>query len=164
MIPSAEPSAAVDDAEGVFDTGFKPLTSDEARQWRIANPAISPWLVVAWQMLAGAVFACLVAAVSGASAAVSAAYGAASVVLPSALMVRGLQRQGGVVQPGAAMVGFVIWELVKIALTVAMLLVAPKVVQPLHWQALVAGFVVTMKAYWVAAWLHSRRYKLNLSN
>jgi ATP synthase protein I len=45
-------------------------------------------------------------------------------------------------------------------LTVALLLAAPKVVSPLNWLALVAGFVVTMKVYWVAAWLHSRRRSL----
>jgi ATP synthase protein I len=40
--------------------------------------------------------------------------------------------------------------LVKIVLTVALLLVAPKVISDLSWFALVAGFVVTMKVYWLA--------------
>jgi ATP synthase protein I len=79
-------------------------------------------------------------------------------------MVRGLQRQQGVTQPGAAMLGFVIWELVKIAATVAMLVLAPKLIQPLHWLALVAGFVLTMKVYWVTAWLDSGRRIRNVSN
>ena len=35
-------------------------------------------------------------------------------------------------------------------ITVALLLVAPKVVSDLSWLALVAGFVVTMKVYWLA--------------
>jgi ATP synthase protein I len=35
-------------------------------------------------------------------------------------------------------------------LTVALLLVAPKVVADLSWFALVAGFVVTIKVYWLA--------------
>ena len=43
-----------------------------------------------------------------------------------------------------------VWELVKIILTVALLLVAPKVILDLSWIALVAGFVVTMKVYWLA--------------
>jgi ATP synthase protein I len=87
-----------------------------------------------------------------------------AVVGPAALMVRGLRRQRGVAQASAAMLGFMIWELVKIALTVAMLFLAPKVVYQLDWMALVAGFVVTMKVYWVAAWLHSRSQNLNVSN
>jgi ATP synthase protein I len=33
---------------------------------------------------------------------------------------------------------------------VALLVVAPKVVSDLSWLALVAGFVVTMKVYWLA--------------
>jgi len=53
-------------------------------------------------------------------------------------------------QPGSALVGLFVWELVKIILTVALLLVAPKVISELSWFALVAGFVVTMKVYWLA--------------
>lgn len=47
------------------------------------------------------------------------------------------------------MAGLVFWELVKIALTIALLFAAPKVVPHLDWLALLAGFVVTMKAYWL---------------
>ena len=50
--------------------------------------------------------------------------------------------------------GFFVWELVKIVLTVAMLLAAPRLVSQLNWLALLAGFVVTMKVYWVVMWLH----------
>jgi ATP synthase protein I len=53
-------------------------------------------------------------------------------------------------QAGSALAGLFVWELVKIVLTVALLLVAPKVVSDLSWLALVAGFVVTMKVYWLA--------------
>ena len=49
--------------------------------------------------------------------------------------------------------------MVKVVLTVAMLFVAPKLVVGLNWLVLLAGFVVTMKVYWVAMWLHSRRPK-----
>jgi len=47
----------------------------------------------------------------------------------------------------AALMG---WELVKIALTVAMLAAAPRLVPELSWLALLAGMVMTMKAYWIA--------------
>jgi len=151
-------------ADGVSDPEFKPLTALEASQWRTRNRASSPWLVVAWQAFAGCVFAVTVGLLGSAVGGWSAAYGALSVVLPSALMVRGLQRQRSVSDSGAVMLGFVMWESVKIASTVAMLVLAPKLVQPLNWLALVAGFVVTMKMYWVAAWLHSRRRSWHLSN
>jgi ATP synthase protein I len=54
------------------------------------------------------------------------------------------------IQPKAVLLGLFFWELVKIILTVALLLVAPKVISNLSWLALVAGFVVTIKVYWLA--------------
>ena len=133
------------------------MTAEEVRQWRSAHPAVSPWWVIVWQLVVGVVVSVLAALWAGSAAGVSAVYGSLAVVFPAALMVRGLQRQRAVAQPSAAMLGFVIWELVKVVLTVALLLAAPKVVSPLSWLALVVGFVGTMKVYWVAAWLHSRR-------
>ena len=150
--------------DGLFDEQFRPLTADEAQSMRASQPPTSLWRIVVWQVLAGAVVALLAGVWVDWNAGVSAAYGALAVVLPAALMVRGLQRQRGVTQPGAAMLGFVIWELVKIAATVAMLVVAPKLIQPLHWLALVGGFVLTMKVYWVTAWLDSGRRIRNVSN
>ena len=55
-----------------------------------------------------------------------------------------------VVNPGAAVVGFFLWEMVKIALTVAMLFAAPRLVTDLSWPAMLVGLVVTMKVYWLA--------------
>jgi ATP synthase protein I len=57
------------------------------------------------------------------------------------------------IQPRAVLMGLFFWELVKIILTVALLLVAPKVISNLSWLALVAGFVVTIKVYWLAMML-----------
>ncbi|WP_373368295.1 hypothetical protein [Ottowia beijingensis] len=39
----------------------------------------------------------------------------------------------------------------------ALLLAAPKVLTQVHWLALLAGFVVTIKAAWLALWLMSAR-------
>jgi ATP synthase protein I len=51
---------------------------------------------------------------------------------------------------------FLFWELVKIALSVAVLAAAPRLVHGLNWLALLAGVVLATKMYWVAlAW--SRR-------
>jgi ATP synthase protein I len=164
IAPQTNSPTDAENPDGLFDAEFKPMTAEEVRQWRDAQPAVSPWWVIVWQLVAGAVLALVAGLWGGKVAGISAAYGALAVVFPAALMVRGLQRQRAVTQPGAAMLGFVIWEAVKVAVTVAMLLLAPKVVSPLSWLALVAGFVVTMKVYWVAAWLHSRRRSLNGSN
>jgi ATP synthase protein I len=94
--------------------------------------------------------------------AMSAGYGALAVVLPAAVLVRGMGRQRGATQAGAVLMGFVVWESAKVALTVAMLVLAPRLVVSLSWLALVVGFVVTMKVYWVAAWLHSKRPNRNV--
>ena len=51
--------------------------------------------------------------------------------------------------------GFFGWEMAKIALTVAMLAAAPKLIDALSWLALLAGMVVTMKTYWIALWVRS---------
>lgn len=163
ITPQQHSSADAEDTGGVFDADFKPLTAEEARQLRRVQAPFSPWWVIVWQLVIGAALTLVAAWWAGKVAAISAAYGALAVLVPAALMVRGLQRQRGVVQPGAAMLGFVIWESVKVVLTVAMLLAAPKVVSPINWLALVAGFVVTMKLYWVLAWLQSRRPGLNVS-
>jgi ATP synthase protein I len=40
--------------------------------------------------------------------------------------------------------------MVKIATSIALLALAPKVVQPLSWPALLVGLVVCMKVYWWA--------------
>ena len=77
-------------------------------------------------------------------------YGAATVVVPAALMARGMTSRLSSALPGVSAVSFMLWEAVKIAVSVAMLMLAPKLVQPLSWPAMLAGLVVCMQVYWVA--------------
>lgn len=148
------------DADEADEQGFKQLSAEEVDVLRKASPQISSWLVVAMQALVGLVLALLVWGVTGSPlSGWSAAYGALAVVLPAVVFVRGLARQQRAPNAGAALGGFFVWELVKVALTVAMLFAAPKLILDLNWLALLAGFVVTMKVYWVAMWLHSARNK-----
>ena len=42
------------------------------------------------------------------------------------------------------------WAFVKIGASVAMLMLAPKIVQPLSWPALLATLVLCMQVYWLA--------------
>ncbi len=133
------------------DSDFNPLTAEEAQQWRRRNPPVSPWRVVAGQVLVGALVALLAWLTSGMPAVGwSAGYGALAVVFPAALFARGLARQQDAPNAGAAMVGFFGWELAKLMLCIAMLAMAPKLVPGLSWLALLAGMVVTMKTYWIA--------------
>lgn len=146
------------EVDGAQDESFKPLTAEEAQKVRAANPPLSLWAVVAGQVGVGIAVALVAWLLTGqARMGWSAAYGALAVVLPAALFARGLSRQKTATQGNAALVGFFVWELVKIALTVAMLVAAPRLVANLSWLALLAGFVVTMKVYWVAMWLRPGR-------
>ena len=140
-----------DSADDGLEPDFKPLTPEQAAAWRQRNPVTSPWRVLALQLLVGAVVAVLTGLVSGQQQlAASVAWGVVSVVIPGVVFARALVRQMRLKQAGAALASLFVWELVKIVLTVALLLVAPKVIAGLSWLALVAGFVVTMKVYWLA--------------
>lgn len=140
-------------ADEAHEVDFKPLTREEAQRVRALNPSVSLWKVVAGQAGVGAVAALLAWGVTGSVQMLwSVGYGALSVVLPAALFARGLARQKLATHENAALVGFFVWEMVKIGLTIAMLFAAPKLVEGLNWLALLAGFVVTMKVYWVAMW------------
>ncbi|WCM93538.1 ATP synthase subunit I [Acidovorax sp. NCPPB 2350] len=131
------------------DPGFKPLSAAEAQEWRRRHPRVSVWRIVASQALVGLLSALVAWWVSGKShVAWSAGYGALAVVIPAALFARGMARERA--SAGAALAGLFGWELVKIALTVAMLAAAPRLVPGLSWLALLAGMVVTMKTYWIA--------------
>lgn len=145
-------------ADGAEGKDFKALSAEEARQWREKNPPMSPWRIVWMQVAVGVLVVLGFWGVTGQSRmAWSAGYGVLAVVVPAALFVRGLSRQKAVNGAGAAMVGFFVWEMVKVILTVAMLMAAPRLVAQLSWLALLAGFVVTMKVYWVAMWLRPAR-------
>jgi ATP synthase protein I len=52
--------------------------------------------------------------------------------------------------PGAGAVSFMFLEFAKILLSVAMLVMAPKVVPDLNWFAVLAGLVAGLKVYWFA--------------
>ena len=134
---------------------FKPLTAQEAKDWRSRFPQVSVWRIVAVQTIVGIVVAVLAWLVTGRVAAGwSAGYGALAVVFPAALFARGVvrQRPGGA---GAAMAGIFGWELVKLVLCIAMLAAAPKLVPDLSWLALLVGLIVVMKTYWIALLVRS---------
>ena len=146
------------DADELDKSGFKPLSFEQAQALRQRESPLSPWRVVLWQAAVGLVVALLAWGLTqNRVAGVSAAYGAMAVVLPAALFARGLSRQRLAANAGVALSGFFVWEMVKIAVTVAMLVLAPRLISNLNWLALLAGFVVTMKVYWVAMWLRPAR-------
>lgn len=129
----------------------QPLSAEEAQRVREQNPPVSVWWVVAGQAAVGLVAALLGWLLTGKQGVGwSLAYGAFAVVLPAAVFARGLTGRTSSINAGAAAVGFLLWEMVKIALTIAMLMVAPRLVAGLSWPALLIGMVLAMKVYWVA--------------
>jgi ATP synthase protein I len=106
--------------------------------------------VVAAQAVAGVVCALLAWVITSRSGtAWSALYGAAAIVLPSALLARGMTRRTSS-NPGTAVFGFMFWEMVKVAAAVAMLVAAPRVVPDLSWPALLVAMIVCVKVNWLA--------------
>jgi len=150
-LKTGQPSDTPDTANEGLEPEFKPLSAEQAQAWRQHNPQASPWRVLFLQVGVGALMALLTGLFTGKwNLAMSSAWGSVAVVIPAVVFVRALSRQMRRTQPGSALMGLMVWELVKIVLTVALLLVAPKVISELSWLALVAGFVVTMKVYWLA--------------
>lgn len=147
-VPDQVKSSEVD---GVEEPEFKPLTADEAQAWRLKNPALIPWRIVALQAgLGGSMVLLTWLLTDERRLAASVAWGVVAVVIPAMVFVRALSRQMQVAHPKDAMLGLFAWELVKIVLTVVLLLAAPKLISDLSWLALVASFVVTIKVYWLA--------------
>ena len=136
-------------ADEAQDPPFKTLSREEAQALRASLPQVSPWRVVAAQAVAGlqcTAIAWLVTQRSG--AAWSALYGALAVALPGALLARGMTRRAGSAVAAAA--GFLFWEMLKIGVAIAMLVIAAKVVPGLSWPVLLLTMVVCMKVNWVA--------------
>ena len=136
----------------------KPLTAEEARRLREQQPPVSPWWVVGGQLAVSVVVALAAWAVTGRpNVAWSAGYGALAVAIPAAIFARGMTGRFSSLNAGTAAFGFMLWEMVKIALTVAMMLAAPGLVRELSWPAMLVGLVLAMKVYWVALAFAPRR-------
>lgn len=137
---------------------FKPLSREEAEGLRAKEPSLSPWRVILVQAGVGAVVALLAVLFTGRQEwAWSVLYGAATVVVPGALMARGMTSRISSVSPGASAVSFMFWEMTKIGVSVAMLVLAPRLVQDLSWPALLVGLVLCMKVYWLALLWRGRK-------
>ena len=148
--------------DGAQEPEFKPLSREEAERWRASQPELSPWRVVKVQWLVGLSLAALVGLLTRQShIALSLLYGAATAAMPAALMAWGLTSSSLARQlAGRAetvFMNFVLWEGVKILLTVVLLWVAPRIVPQLNWLALVAGLVVVLKVYWFGFFIQTRR-------
>ena len=139
---------------------FKVWTREEAASLDLGSSCVSPWQVVAAQAVVG-LACCLIAALLGSAPAMwSAAYGSAAVVVPGALMARGMSRRAG--SPMSLAVGFMFWEVLKIGAAMAMLVIAARVVPDLRWPVLLVAMVVCMKVNWFALLWRGRKRTMRL--
>jgi ATP synthase protein I len=147
-----------DDDDAAAMPTFKTLSRAEAQALRERLPSLSPWRVVGVQAALGGSVALLALLLTGRQElAWSALYGAATVVVPGALMARGMTSPISSMSPGSSAASFMFWESVKIGVSVLMLALAPKIVQPLSWPALLVGLVLCIKVYWLALSWRGRR-------
>jgi len=148
---------------GDDDGPVRSLSREEAQVLRGSMSFLSPWAVVAAQaavgLVCGAAFGLFA---QDASTVWSSLYGAAAVVLPGMLLARGLTKRARA--PLASATGFMFWEMLKIGVAIAMLLIAARVVPNLSWPALLATMVVCMKVNWLALLWHGHRGSMRLKN
>jgi ATP synthase protein I len=132
---------------------IKLLTRAEVAKIAAIQPYLSHWLIVFWQLTVS-VFLGLLTLVFVQSWAVawSTVWGGLCVALPSAVFARGMGRSVRHASTGAAFAGFFFWETIKVGFTIALLVMSPKIVSGLSWLALLAGFVVVIKVYWLAGY------------
>lgn len=139
------------DQESDEELSSPPLSAEQARELRGRLTQVSPWVIVGAQLGMGL----LAAVVAGAwfkdpAIGWSLGYGALAIAVPAGVFARALRRGAGA--------SVLVWEWVKLGLSVALLLAAPRLVPGLHWLALLAGVVLATKMYWVAfAWSRRRR-------
>ena len=131
---------------------FKKWSANEVQALREKSPGVSPWRVIRWQIMAGVVITVAAWLLSGdKTVAMSAGYGSLTVILPAAVLARGIMSRMSSLNAVSAAMGFMVWEMVKIGLSIAMFFAAPQLIANLSWLALLVGLILTMKVYWVAA-------------
>jgi ATP synthase protein I len=134
----------------------KALSEREARELKARLPMLSPWRVLGLQLLAGLAVSALMGAWAASQLVFwSACYGVAAVVLPGLLLARGMTKRvdPAVASPVGVAAGFMLWELLKIGASIALLASASKAIPGVSWAALLAALVVCIKMNWLAlAW------------
>lgn len=134
-----------------------PLWTAQQVQTLVARDrSLSPWRVVALQAAVGSLLALVwwLLGSAPASQVRSTVWGAAAVVLPHAVMAWGLRRPA--FQAQAAFLSFLVWELIKVGLAVAILVAAAWLVRDLSWPALLVALILCLKVHLGAWWWLSR--------
>ena len=129
------------------DVPVRPLTREDAQALVARNPSMSVWHVIAVQAVFGVVVALVWGGLSRSMPGLlSSLYAVAVVVVPALLMARGVFGRGA----GRSVGGLVVWEVLKLGLTCALLALAPKLLHPVDWVALLVTVVLCLKVVGVA--------------
>jgi ATP synthase protein I len=137
--------------EEIKEEAFRSYSRQEAEQLRKSSPSISPWRVVRWMLMAAVVIGLVTLSLFELPAALSAAYGSLAVALPAAVLARGMTSPLSRMNAVSGAMAFMLWEMVKIGLSIGMLMLAPSLIAGLNWPALLIGLILTMKVYFLAA-------------
>ncbi|MSQ65353.1 MAG: ATP synthase subunit I [Limnohabitans sp.] len=137
---------------------WRQLSAEEAALLRQTQPpGISIRQVMLLQFAAGLSGTLLLWALASTTLALSWAYGSLTCILPNLVFARGVTRPWTGHNAVTSTAGFFLWELVKWALALAMMLLAPRLLNPLNWLGLLLGCFMTFKVQWlVMAWPYAK--------
>ncbi|HET8871031.1 MAG TPA: ATP synthase subunit I [Aquabacterium sp.] len=148
---SNKPSGARDPQQSDFDDSdwsrdaevpIRQLTREEAQALLAKQKTLTVWQVLLIQAGFGLLVALIWGALSQRSSAFwSSLYAMAVVVVPGLLMARGVFGRNA----GRGVGGLLFWEILKLGLSGALLVLAPVVVRPLDWAALLVTLVLCLK-------------------
>ena len=142
-------------SSGEQDEDFKPLTREQARQWRGDHPQVSARQVVIGQWLLSLVVVVLIWPLAPKAAwVVEMLYGVVAMVLPSTVMAWALGRndRSGPGRENSALAGFFFWEGVKLLMAIVLMALTPWWFASPSWLALLVGVLVALKAHALVAW------------
>ena len=89
----------------------------------------------------------------------SALGGALVVTLPSIMMAYGLRLLSRPIKSTPFGLGrLIFWELMKLALSIALMVISVRFVQNLHWLAYMTSLVLTLQMYWIAPLVLRKRF------
>lgn len=162
---SNKPSGARDPQSSDFDDSdwsldaevpIRQLTRDEAQVLVAQQKNLTVWQVLLIQAASGLLVALVWGALSQRSSAFwSSLYAMVVVVVPGLLMARAVFGR----HAGRGVGGLLFWEILKLVLSGALLALAPAVVRPLDWVALLVTLVLCLKVIGVALLIKQGRKK-----
>ena len=139
-------------------------TKEQAQHWRNTQGSDQSVLMLLLAQLVVVLVFAVASAYWGLSAAKSALYGGLSVSVPAWLMAfrLGYLSKSPTVKSldQTWAIKFLVWESLKILLSIVMLVFAPKVLGEVNWLVLVLAVVLSIKSYWLMLiWWRWRGYK-----